>query len=256
MVQTIVIKNTFLSIVEDDEHKPKRSQSAPPRLWNGPQAVPAASALRRARRATAKAKRREQQEQDHRALEEFAAAARVERWTLLASKLTAVAARSRLATVRADLLVADEPLMQLELKRELFFQMATLCFESEGDLMLLARMGVLRLKPGGHEVQIWSSKASSNHAVMQSLILTGRGISALARDGVFQVCSGAARPIVLKFTARFRVEDLRAFLVVQGFQPAARLFHLRRPLGSHGLLSDYSVGPGSTILIETVVEQI
>jgi hypothetical protein len=256
MIQTIVIKNTFLSILEEDEDKPKRSQSAPPRLWNGPRADPAASASRRTRRAAAKAKRREQQEQDQRALEEFAAAARVERWTLLAAKLIAVDGRSRLASARASLLAADKPLMQLELTRELFFQMAALCFESEEDLMLLVRMGVLRLKPGGDGVQIWSSQASLHHAVMQSLILTGRGISALARDGVFQVCSGATRPIVLKFTARFRVEDLRGFLVVQGFRPDARLFHLRRPLGSHGLLSDYSVRPGSTILIETVVEQI
>jgi len=255
MIQKLVIKNTFFDVIDVDEDAPQRSQSAPPRLFGAGRA-PARSLSRSARRAAAKAKRQMRLREDDVTLEEFSMKARVERWSFLAAKLMGAAVRARLASARPSLLAAshEQQTMQLELPRRLFIELACLVFENESDVMFLVRLGVLRIALGGEAIQIWSAPASLNHVVMRSLLGTGRGLASMANDGVFQVSGSGGRPIVLRHTAKFRVEDLRVFLLVQGFAPA-RLVHLRRPLAD-GFLSDYGVGPGSCILIETQVVQI
>jgi hypothetical protein len=253
MAGQLVIKNTFYDVIEVEEELPKRSQSAPPRLF-GARQTSAKSSSRRARRTAAKRQNRSGDE-DH-ALEEFAAVARVERWWLLAKKLMAAAVRARLVSARTSLPPGpDIPSMQLELPKPLFMELAALVFESEGDILFLVRLGVLRIKPGADAIQIWSAQACLNHDVMRILLGTGRGLISMANDGVFQVTCGGMRPIVLRYTARFRLEDLRALLLVQTLPPF-RLVHLRQDLVGDGFLSDYGVGPGSCILLQSPIVQL
>ena len=251
MAGQLVIKNTFYDLVEVGEELPKRSQSAPPRLFGTRQTSPKSSS-RRARRTAAKRQNRSGDE-DH-ALEEFAAVARVERWAFVAKKLMAAAVRARLVSARRSLPpVPDIPSMQLELPKPLFMELAALVFETEGDILFLVRLGVL--KPGADAIQIWSAQACLNHDVMRILLGTGRGLISMANDGVFHVTWGGMRPIVLRYTARFRLEDLRALLLVQTLPPF-RLVHLRQELVGDGFLSDYGVGPGSCILLQSPIVEL
>ena len=238
-----------------DEDLQPRSQSAPPRLFGRGQASPK-SVSRCVRRATAKAARQKQDREDDKTFEEFAAATRIERWAFVAGRLMSAAVRARLAAARTSLPAQPHtPTLQLELPRHLFMELAALLFETDGDVLFLVRLGVLRVGQTDDAVQIWSARACLKHGVMQALLGTGRGLLSMANDGVFQVSSRGSRPMVLRHSPRFRLGDLRALLQVQGFGPS-RLVHLRRELVGEGFLCDFGVVPGSCVLIETGIVQI
>jgi len=249
MAQKLVIKNTFYEIIDADEDLQPRSQSAPPRLF-GRGLASLKSVSRCVRRGAARAARQKRNREDDKTFEEFAAATRIERWTFVVGRLMSAAVRARLAAARTSLPAQSHTsTLQLELPRHLFMEMAALLFETDGDGLFLVRLGVLRVGQTNDAVGIWSAKACIKHGVMQALLGTARGLLSMANEGVFQVTGRGSRPIVLRHSPRFRLEDLRALLQVPGFGPS-RLLHLRRDLVGDGLLSDCGVVPGSCVLME------
>ena len=253
MSYCLIVKNTFYT-VEFVEDQPKRSQSAPPRLFWLVSATP----VKPSRRQAARQRKREKRDEEKQVWDEYAAATRMERWSYFVSKAMASATNARMALTRSNRALTsspsqDEMRLRLELPRALFCELAALVFDRSEDVMFLVNLGVLRIGHGGGEVQIWSSEATIEHSVIKTLLGTGRSLSAMAQDGMFQICvGGSRRGPVLRYTHRLKVEDLRLLLLLQGFPAETyRLIHLRRTLGN-GFLRQYDVGPGACILLQEV----
>jgi hypothetical protein len=247
MTYVLKIKNTFYTVELCDD-PPLRSKSAPPRLGGS---APSASKPRGARHAAARRRKRERQHEENTEqliLAEFAAAARFERWALLATRVLAAAPRGKLASGRAlPRTTQDKPHLRLQLSRTLFAELAAVCFEREADMLFLVRLGVIRFGAAGM-VEIWCSDATLEHPVMQSLRRTGEAVVLMGQDGVFQICvDGTRRPLTLRFSPTLTVADLKLVLLVQGFaEDTYQLVHRRRQLEA-GLLTDYGIGAGAFI---------
>ena len=247
----LVIKNTFYD-VELQEEVPRRSQSAPPRLRGLP-TRPARNSRR-----VARSRKREQLHAENRVFEEYAETVRrerrcCERWAAFGAGIRAGIVRARVDAARATW--PDVPQLRLELPRRLFTELAAIVFASESDALLLVRLRVLRL--GGDEaVQIWSSTDALGNAVIQSLLLIGRSLLAMARDGQFQVYVKGAEPLVLRCGRNLSVSDVVLALLLRGVASTSyTLLHLRARLGQ-GLLAELGVGPGSCLFLQPTFVQI
>ena len=260
MTYRFFVKNTFWTL-EYQEDTLRRPQSAPPRLRSAAVAAPSPKlpklSPRRGRNAAARQKKRERRADDEEVFEEFMATARSERWAHLACRLLAGAARAQLDIARQVCAAQvpptpaqDVPQLRLALPQRLFYELAALVFETESDILLLVRLGVLRIQAGSDEVQIWSATSTLEHPVLRSLLLTGCSLLAMARDGCFQICVDGCRPLVLRYTDRLSISDVEVVLLLQGFPLRSyQLLHLRRPLRQTGLLDEFGVGAGSCILL-------
>ena len=250
MTYRLVIKNTFYDVQLEVEAPRRSSQSAPPRL----RGFPARSS--RGRRV-ARLRKRERLHAENCIFDEYAAAVRgercCERWAAFSAGSRAGDARARLDAARAAR--SEVPRLRLELPCRLFTELAAIVFASEADALLLVRLRVLRF--GGDEaVQIWSSEDALGHVVVQSLLLTGRSLLAMARDGLLQVFVRGAEPRVVRWGPHLSVSDVVRALLLRGVASTSYiLLHLRAPLGQ-GLLAELGVGPGSCLFLQPTFVQI
>lgn len=246
MTYRLVVKNTFYDVQLEVE-APRRSQSAPPRLRGLP-ARPSRG------RRVARLRKRERLHAENCVFDEYAAAVRgercSERWAALAAGIRAGDVRARLDAARAAR--SEVPRLRLELPCRLFTELAAIVFASEADALLLVRLRVLRL--GGEAVQIWSSEDVLGHVVIQSLLLTGRSLLGMARDGLLQVFVRGAEPLVVRWGPNLSVADVVLALSLRGIAPTSyTLLHLRQVLGQ-GLLADLGVGPGSCLFVKAFLQ--
>jgi hypothetical protein len=247
-----VVKNTFYEWVVHTGLQRPRAQSAPAKL-----AVLARASPRRLPRKHSMKMQRRRDRRQHRldeeaALKEYAAR---ERWALLTERFCDLAKRTALdAGLAAKHQRQKLPRLRVELPRFLFAELAALMFQRPGDILLMVKLGVLRLCDCGDEnamVQIWSAAVAMQHPVMERLIGFATDLLSMWRSSCIAILADGSGIILLRWTSAMTMSDLQQALAAQSFHGCYTLTHCGAALtqDAEGLLSSLAIGPGAIILM-------
>ena len=248
----LVVKNTFLDLMPDDEAQGhRRTSNAPARLWHRQSSVaPRPSKSTRPRLA----KRKQQAKQG-----DQGPSAKLERWAALARGLCNSVV-NRTILVAKDLLLMfrgrdQEPRQRVVLSGHLFKEFAAVCFARPEEVAFMTSNGLLRIGGDSNEpaVEVWCSDGLLRCESMAQLLQTARLIDDLWRSCSFQVLVADVAPIVLRWSPTFSQLHLRIILHLQGYEPDSYLLtHLGRQLDmgdSETLLCAFGIFPGACLFL-------